>query len=62
MKNKFLVLCSLFLVLGSLHGVIGMGYSGMFQLTEEALLPPVHLQSFTALGNDQGRVTLQCHY
>jgi len=59
MNNKFLAFCFMLLTLGGLHGVVGMGYSGIFQLTGEALLPPVHLQSFTALGNDQGRVTLQ---
>ncbi len=58
MKNKVLAIGLFVLFLGGLHGVIGMGYSGVFQLTEECLLSPVHLQSFTALGDEQGRVAL----
>ena len=58
MKNKVLAFCFVSLFLGGLHGVIGMGYSGVFQLTEESLLSPVHLQTFTALGDEQGRVAL----
>lgn len=59
MKNKVLAFCFLSLVLVNLYGVIGMGYSEVFQLTEETLLSPVLLQAFTALDNEQGRVTLQ---
>ncbi len=53
MKNKVLAIGLFVLFLGGLHGVIGMGYSGVFQLTEESLPSPVHLQAFTALGDEQ---------
>ncbi|HOY85691.1 MAG TPA: hypothetical protein PLQ80_10410 [Candidatus Syntrophosphaera sp.] len=52
MKNKVLAFCFVSLFLGGLHGVIGMGYSGVFQLTEESLPSPVHLQAFTTLGDE----------
>ena len=58
-RSVVLFFCFLTIFWGNLHGIIGAGYSGVFQITEETLLSPLLLQAFTTSANEQGRVTLQ---